>query len=119
MCLKYIQFHVLVTRKKQPISSTCGYPVLLKGAPGVHLWPYLTSTDGDPRSHMDEHKLQPILADTSAGSTMQFKKAYLHHLALVQNLWNSEDLACLTAEIELDLGRFFLLSADDCRLFPR
>lgn len=56
---------------------------------------------------MDVHKPQPILADVSAGSTMQFKKAYLHHLASIYNLWNSEDLAYVIAEVELDLGRFF------------
>lgn len=109
MCLKYIQFHVLLPRKRQPISSPSGGPLLLKGAPGGHLWPHLRGTGGDPSSHVDVHKLQPILADASAGSTMQFKKACLHHLALIQDLWISEDLAYVIAEVQLDLGRFFPL----------
>lgn len=117
--MKYIQLRVLLSRKRQPVSSTGGYPVLLKGTPGVHLWPHLVSTDGDPSSHMDVHKPRPILADAPAGSTMQLEKAYLHHLALIQSLWNSEDLGCVIGEVELNLGRFFLLSAHDWRLFPR
>lgn len=94
-------------QKRQPVSSTAGYPLLLLGAPGGHLWPHLMGTDGDPSSHMDVHKPQPILADSSAGSTMQFRKTYLHYLALIQNLWNSEDLAYVIAEVDLDHGRFF------------
>lgn len=86
-----MQFHVQLISKRQPISSTGDYPLLLKGVPEVHLCAHLMGADRDPSSHIDMRELQSIMADSAAGSMMQFRKAYLHPTALIQDLWISED----------------------------
>lgn len=120
MCLKYIQFCLLLTRRRQPISSTGGCLLLLKGAPGVPLWPHLAGTDGDPSPHMDvQTTAYPGRYFCRLHPPCSFKKAFLHHLSLCQNLWNSEELAYVIAEVNWGLVGVFSPSAHDCRLFPR
>ena len=53
----------------------------------LHTWWALI----DPSLHIDMCKLQSVMADSVAGSTVQFRKAYPHPTALIQDLWISED----------------------------
>jgi len=57
-----MQFNVQLISRRQPISSTGDYPLLLKGVPEAHLCAHLMGTDRDPSSHIDVRKLQSDMA---------------------------------------------------------
>lgn len=75
-----MQFNVLLISKRQLISSTGDYPLLLKGVPELHLCAHLMGTDRDPSSHTHMCKLQSVMEDSAAGSTMHLEK--LIHIPL-------------------------------------
>lgn len=92
-----MQFDLPFISKRQPISSTSNHPLLLTGVPEVHACAHLLGTNRHFSSYIDMCNPQPVMATSAAGSTMQFRKAYPHPTALIQDRWISEDfgLCCI------------------------